>query len=76
MSDRQDNSSLDHDDNDNKVLDFEERKVKEEFELELERKLSVELLKSRRTSLLGWNDLMSRALVKETGKLDVDAPQD
>ena len=76
MSDRQDNSSLDHDDNYNKVLDFEERKVKEEFELELERKLSVELLKSRKTSLLGWNDLMSRALVKETGKLDVDAPQD
>ena len=56
MSDRQDNSSLDHDDNYNKVLDFEERKVKEEFELELERKLSVELLKSRKTSLLGWND--------------------
>ena len=76
MSDRQDNSSLDHDDNYNKVLDFEERKVKEEFELELERKLSVELLKSRKTSLLGWNDLMSRARVKETGKIDVDAPQD
>ena len=56
MSDRQDNFSVDHSEHDDKVLGIEERKVKEE--VELDKKLSVELLMSRKTSLLGWNDLM------------------
>ena len=58
MSDRQDNSSVDHSEHDDKILDIEERKVEEE--VELDKKLSVELLMSRKTSLLGWNDLMRR----------------
>ena len=58
MSDRQDNSSVDHNEHDDKILDIEERKVEEE--VELDKKLSVELLMSRKTSLLGWNDLMRR----------------
>ena len=58
MSDRQDNSSVDHNEHDDKILDIEERKVEEE--VELDKKLSVELLMSRKTSLLGWNDLMKR----------------